>query len=205
MHPQHFDRIARALAARSRRQVLAGLAGTAFAAAAPGRAGAACNPQSCDATFDCGERSCGPVSCETTFFEAGTECRAAVDECDLAEVCTGASLACPADRKRPNGSACSDDGNACTQDFCQNGACVHPAEPDGAACRSGACCDGQCVDTRTDEAHCGGCSRACAADTNCCGGACIDLTRNRQHCGRCGRRCQGSCRNGRCKRRKKKR
>jgi hypothetical protein len=128
-----------------------------------------------------------------------------VDECDLAEVCTGNSLAYPADRKRPNGSACGGDGNVCTQDFCQNGTCVHPAKPDGAACPGGACCDGQCVATQSDETHCGVCGRACDTGTNCCGGACVDLTRNRQHCGRCGRRCKGTCRNGRCKRRKQKR
>ena len=48
------------------------------------------------------------------------------------EFCTGDSFACPADRKRPNGSPCNSDGNLCTNDVCQNGSCVH--EPNTAAC-----------------------------------------------------------------------
>jgi hypothetical protein len=201
MDPQRFDRITRNFATSSRRKLLAGLTMTALVALAPRRAAAACNPQSCDATFDCGERACGPVECEISFFEAGTECRATVDECDLPEVCTGNSLACPTDRKRPNGSACSDDGNVCTNDICQNGECVHPAKPDGAACPAGACCEGQCVDTRTDEAHCGGCGIVCAAGMACCAGKCANLKTDKRNCGRCGKRCRRGtrCRGGRCR------
>jgi hypothetical protein len=145
MDPLRFDHIARILGTSSRRRMLAGFMTTALAALTPNRAGAACNPGSCNAFFDCGFRTCGNVACEPTFFPAGTECRAAVNECDVAEFCTGDSLSCPADSKRPNGTPCSSDGNICTDDICQNGACVHV--PNSAACADDGnpCTDDVCV------------------------------------------------------------
>ncbi len=233
MDPQRFDRIARTWATTSRRRMLAGLAATALTAVAPRRAGAACDPAACDESFDCGSKECVGLACVSFFEDAGTPCRAAANECDLAEVCTGDSVACPTDRKRPNGSACSSDGNPCTNDVCQNGQCVHlpntgaacaddgntctndvcangtcthPVKQDGDACPDGACCDGQCVDTQTDESHCGVCDLVCAAGTSCCAGKCVNLTSDKRNCGTCGKRCRnGSCRNGRCKKRRKKR
>src|SRR5439155_17622230 len=52
-------------------------------------------------------------SCQHPAGNSGTVCRAAVDECDAAETCTGASTTCPTDAKRPAGTACTDDGNVC--------------------------------------------------------------------------------------------
>src|SRR5207253_10654203 len=68
----------------------------------------------------------------------GTVCRAAVNECDLAETCTGSSTSCPPDLVKAAGTACTDDGNACTTDMC-NGtvgapACTHPAGNAGTVC-----------------------------------------------------------------------
>jgi hypothetical protein len=34
----------------------------------------------------------------------------------------------------PDATACTDDNNACTQDQCKQGQCVHPALADGTAC-----------------------------------------------------------------------
>lgn len=43
-------------------------------------------------------------------------------------------------------SACTDDGNPCTQDECQSGACTHPAQPNTTSCGSGGHCkSGQCT------------------------------------------------------------
>jgi len=57
----------------------------------------------------------------------------AVNECDLAEACTGSSSTCPADVVKTAGTACTDDGNVCTTDQCNGSAsplCVHnPAMP----------------------------------------------------------------------------
>src|SRR5881397_1627107 len=40
-------------------------------------------------------------------------CRDAVNECDLAETCTGSSATCPADAVKSAGTGCTDDGNPC--------------------------------------------------------------------------------------------
>jgi hypothetical protein len=66
----------------------------------PYAAGAACNPASCEAEFDCGSRLCDGPACATFFADAGTECRSAAGVCDRAESCNGRSLACPSDTKR---------------------------------------------------------------------------------------------------------
>src|SRR5439155_11523384 len=66
--------------------------------------------------------SCCAVNC--TFKAAGIVCRAAANQSDAAQTCTGSSDTCPADGLQPNGTACND-GNACTQtDTCQNGTCT---------------------------------------------------------------------------------
>jgi hypothetical protein len=233
MESQHFDRITRIWATSSRRRVLAGLAAAAMTGLRPLRAGAACDPASCAETDLCGFKECVGIRCETFAEPAGTVCRPAANECDLAEVCNGASIACPTDRKKANGSSCSSDGNSCTFDVCQNGQCTHPEIPDrfecdddgnactlniclggvcssqafvdGAECPDGVCCGGECVDTQSDEANCGSCDVVCSAGQVCCDGGCIDPQNNKQHCGQCGKRCgRGACRNGRCKRRQKK-
>jgi len=51
---------------------------------------------------------------------AGTECRAALDECDLAEVCSGSSALCPPDLGKPAGSNCTSNGvpSSCYANVC---------------------------------------------------------------------------------------
>src|SRR5581483_1756159 len=70
-----------------------------------------------------------------TFVASSTVCRAAADECDLAENCTGSTAACPADAKQSNGTSCTDDGNPCNG---SSDACQHPAGNAGATCRASA-------------------------------------------------------------------
>jgi len=60
------------------------------------------------------------VSCEVA--PADTECRAARDSCDFAEVCTGASAACPGDLFGPGGVACTDSID--NPGYCHAGSCV---------------------------------------------------------------------------------
>ena len=65
----------------------------------------------------------GSGNCTHPAGNAGTVCRPATDQCDLAETCTGASVECPADQCQPNGTSC-DDGDACTTgETCQECAC----------------------------------------------------------------------------------
>src|SRR5437763_1786579 len=86
--------------------------------------------------------SCCKNNC--TFASSTNTCRAAAGECDLPETCTGSSATCPADGPRKaSGTACTDDGNACTLDQCNGTSddCQHPAGNAGAVCRAAA---GEC-------------------------------------------------------------
>src|SRR5919198_1447046 len=78
------------------------------------------------------------VTCQHPAGNAGAVCRAAANECDVAETCTGTSTTCPADAKKPAGTACTPDSNPCTLDQCDgtNVTCQHPAGNPGAVCRA---------------------------------------------------------------------
>src|SRR5207253_643564 len=91
----------------------------------------------------------------------GALCRAAANECDLPETCTGSSPSCPTDLVRTAGTPCTDDGNVCTADVC-NGtvgapACVHNPGNAGTVCRAAA---GACDVAET----CTGSSSSCPPD-----------------------------------------
>uniref|UniRef100_A0A182C5R2 Metalloproteinase n=1 Tax=Phalotris mertensi TaxID=1260334 RepID=A0A182C5R2_9SAUR len=59
------------------------------------------------------------VCCERCKFKkATTKCRAAKDDCDLAEHCTGRSAECPTDRFQRSGQPCQNN-----QGYCYNGKC----------------------------------------------------------------------------------
>ncbi len=80
----------------------------------------------CDTTCNGGCGVCNLTGKVGTCSAAssGTVCRPSTGVCDLAEVCNGASLTCPTDTVKPNGTSCSD-GNGCTTaDTCQTGSCV---------------------------------------------------------------------------------
>jgi hypothetical protein len=76
------------------------------------------NGGACDGTDSCD----GAGTCVDGFKPSTTTCRPSAGQCDAAESCTGSSGACPADAFKPNGTPCND-GNACTTDTCQAGAC----------------------------------------------------------------------------------
>jgi hypothetical protein len=63
----------------------------------------------------------------------GTACGDPSDsECDSPDACDGAGI-CEANNK-PDGTACTDDGNECSFDVCQAGDCSHPPRPAGTTC-----------------------------------------------------------------------
>src|SRR5439155_1828806 len=135
-------------------------------------AGTACTDDGNVCTTDTCNGSVGSPLCTHPAGHAGTVCRATVNECDLAETCTGTSTTCPADAVKAVGSACTDDGNPCTTDTC-NGtldspACTHPVGNAGAVCRAAVNeCD--LADT------CTGTSTTCPADAvKAVGTACTD-------------------------------
>src|SRR5439155_34312 len=108
--------------------------------------GNACTPDQSDGTS---------TSCQHPAGNAGALSRAAVDECDATETCTGTSTTCPSDVKQPAGTACADDGNPCTADTCNgtSNSCQHPAGNAGADCAA----DGDPCTTDT----CDGTSTSC--------------------------------------------
>jgi len=72
------------------------------------------------ADMDCSAQDpCCTAECK--FAAAGVECRAAVDSCDAAEVCTGDSPVCPKDAGEAQGTACGDAstcfGRGCVESF----------------------------------------------------------------------------------------
>ena len=148
-------------------------------------------PLNCDDGNPCTLDSCSPgLGCQNTPGNAGAVCRAAAGECDLGELCDGASAVCPADARRLSGTSCTDDGATCTTDQCDGSSvsCQHPAGNTGTVCRSSA---GQC-----DVAEaCDGASPSCPADvfassaTVCTGtsigGACDAI----DHCSGSGNTC----------------
>nr|ABG26980.1 metalloproteinase isoform 3 [Sistrurus catenatus edwardsi] len=81
-----------------------------------------CRDPCCDATtckqhswVECESGEC----CEQCKFKgAGTECRAARSECDIAESCTGQSADCPTDDLHRNGQPCLNNHG-----YCYNGMC----------------------------------------------------------------------------------
>src|SRR5438094_63821 len=118
--------------------------------------------------------SCCKNNC--TFASSTNTCRAAAGECDLPETCTGSSATCPADGPRKaSGTACTDDGNACTLDQCNGTSvdCQHPVGNAGAVCRAAAAecdlaetCTGTSSTCPADVKKASGTS--CTADSNPC-------------------------------------
>src|SRR5207249_10693446 len=117
----------------------------------------ACGNGIVDPGEQCDGGTCCSASC--TFLASGTVCRVAGGDCDVAEACSGASGACPADAKKAAGTACTDDGNVCTVDQCDgsNVTCQHPAGNGGTVCHAST---GACDPAET----CSGTSATCPAD-----------------------------------------
>lgn len=127
-----------------------------------------------DEACDLGEANGGsPCGCSTSCSFPGSETSCGDtegSECDAPDSCDGAG---GCDLNQPgNETSCTPDDNECTEDFCQDGSCVHPNRSRGSSCgssSSGACdapdsCNnsGQCV-----ENHATNITR-CTSDANDC-------------------------------------
>jgi hypothetical protein len=124
-----------------------------------------------------------PECTEDLDCDDDNECTA--NTCDIAHgVCTYPPLG--------DTAACTDDGNPCTRDHCNNqGGCVHDAT-DGAACpdEGNECTTDHCVGpvcTHTNKAR----GTACSLGACCSGGVCTRLD-SVDNCGGCGIYCEGS-------------
>ena len=104
--------------------------------------GAGCNDfLFCTVNDKCGSGTCGGTA---------RDCSASADACNDG-VCSESKDQCEASPAN-EGGACPDDGNACTDEQCSAGACVHPANlsacDDGQACtHSDQCSGGSCQGT----------------------------------------------------------
>jgi hypothetical protein len=94
----------------------------------------------------CEQATCVDGKCGSGPKAAGTVCRAAAGECDVAEVCNGTALDCPANQVKPNQTPCS--GGSC-----QNGRCTACAT-EGGFCASDEACCGELVCSDTGQCGC---------------------------------------------------
>ncbi|HEY3446479.1 MAG TPA: MYXO-CTERM sorting domain-containing protein, partial [Myxococcales bacterium] len=111
------------------------------------------------------------------FVPAGTACRVAAGDCDLAESCTGSSASCPVDGFAPAGTACRVAAGDCDlAESCSGSSASCPVDgfvPAGTACRVAA---GDCDLAES----CSGAAKDCPPDsflasgTLCRNGACAD-------------------------------
>ncbi len=139
-----------------------------------------CGDGSVDPGEDCDQAgangssgSCCSATC--TYVAAATTCRPATDQCDAAEVCSGASATCPADVPQADGTDCSD-ADACTgADTCQSGVCSGGPPPN---CNDGQVCTTDGCDSGTGCTHVNNTNpcdddNACTQTDTCGGGACV--------------------------------
>eukprot|EP00698_Gefionella_okellyi_P001741 TRINITY_DN115_c0_g1_i7.p1 TRINITY_DN115_c0_g1~~TRINITY_DN115_c0_g1_i7.p1 ORF type:complete len:408 (-),score=55.11 TRINITY_DN115_c0_g1_i7:384-1607(-) len=126
-------------------------------------------PKICPPSGPCGTSSCNPLTgeCETSFVTAGTVCRASAGACDQAEVCTGASVQCPADTFAAAGTTCRGSAGVCdAAEQCSGASAQCPADsfiPAGTVCRASAgVCDIADV--------CTGAAASCPADVRVAAG-----------------------------------
>jgi hypothetical protein len=100
------------------------------------------SPEQCDEGSANGTSgSCCNTDC--TWRSAGTICRTAAGECDVAERCTGSSAACPGDAFKPATTVCRASAGACDSvESCTGSSATCPPDSKSTAvCRAAA---GQC-------------------------------------------------------------
>lgn len=88
-----------------------------------------CTNECCDAAtcqlrngVECASGTCCTSQCMLAPY--GTECRASINDCDIAEYCLGDTNQCPVDNVVANGVSCNSDTG-----YCLNGECpTHTAQ-----------------------------------------------------------------------------
>lgn len=132
-----------------------------------------CNPSTglttpIDDVNDCTNDSCNASTGVVTHAPVaqGSTCDSAGDtECDNPDTCDAVGNCL--DNNEPNGLACNDEGNDCTDDVCGGGVCTHPSEPVGTSCGSSA-------DTDCDNPDTCNASGTCLANNEPNGTSCPD-------------------------------
>lgn len=161
---------------------------------------------------ECGKRcSVGEVCCGGTCVDISEDeenCGACGRRCDeRLTCCDGACVNIKVSSEHCGGcgvASCGDPTVCCPGLDDPSPQCREPDEcqkcddPDCDEEAGDLCCAGECIkDQLTNDAHCGGCGIACAADERCCGGLCVPLDENCTRCGddcsATGRLCCGEC------------
>lgn len=124
---------------------------------------------------------CSPIS-------AGTSCRASAGSCDVAERCTGTSIACPADAFLQSGSICRQAADLCdAAESCTGASTACPADalrPAGSTCRAAVnqcdvaeVCSGSAITCPSDSKAQNGSScddqNLCTQTDTCQSGSCV--------------------------------
>ncbi len=127
--------------------------------------GLACTTDTCHATLGCQHAASG-TGCligGTCIANGAANPENACQKCDQASPTQWSNVT--------DGTACAADGNDCTVDQCQAGACVHPTAPngtscadDGFACTSDLCQGGTCAHAVTAGCLIAGACRAAGAE-----------------------------------------
>jgi cysteine-rich repeat protein len=136
-------------------------------------------PEVCD-DGNIQDGDCCSSDCQT-IASAGTVCRAATSDCDIAETCNGSSGLCPDDAVQSDGVVC-DDGDTCSLlATCQSGVCVGQTfDPNQPTCDDGDSCtnNDRCQDTvcvgesfQPDGTSCDD-SDVCTNNEECLAGVC---------------------------------
>ena len=164
--------------------------------------------------------SCKQIQLSGTPCDDGSICTA-IDKCANGLCIGGGALdcddkdACSVDSCDPLSGCmhapasegfCADDGNPCTQDLCQNGACVHPpvqeglaCADDGKACTTDVCSNGFCTHLPADGKACVEDGNPCTSDV-CKGGLCSHVASDGGICTDDGIDCTTDvCQGGLCK------
>jgi hypothetical protein len=101
-----------------------------------------CTPDPIECTYD----RCLDGVCTHPYKEIGAACGDPSDtDCDNPDSCDGGGICLI--NNEPDGTPCTDDGNACTDDICDTGLCDHPYWPEGHSCGDGS--DTDCTDPDT--------------------------------------------------------
>jgi len=133
----------------------------------PASAGEACSEDGEVCTADVCD---GQGLCIHPAGNAGTQCRAAQGDCDVAEACDGLASTCPDDKVSPEGFECRGVRGECDQsESCDGAAKDCPLDTflaHGTLCRSATCADSEAVLS----AYCTGLVADCPAlQTQACG------------------------------------
>ena len=136
------------------------------------------NAPICNDGFTCTTDICDPdtLECTHTFSNAvcNTDCASGVCVADPDSLTIDPITGCNVTSTQPDGTGCTTDGNDCTNDQCQTGACVHPAKPDGTTCVDTSLCTtgDQCA-----SGQCGGSTVTCTPLDQChVAGECNPMT-----------------------------